>query len=130
MKDTTMATWTVRTMMQPGKMQEIANEMIQNKIDMVALQEMCWQDQSRIDKHEYTVVYSGPENRTGLLGTGYMITSPLRNSLLEFEAVNDRICMIRIKGHMNARTYPCVHAHTHTHTSSTSYCLCDTHMHP
>jgi exonuclease III len=98
MKDITMATWNVRSMMQPGKMQEIANEMERNKIDILALQEMCWQGQGRIDKQKYTVLYSGPEYRTGQLGTGFMITSSMRNSLLEFEAVNDRMCRIRIKG--------------------------------
>ena len=97
-KDITMATWNVTTVVQPGKMQEMASEMIRNKTDVLALQEMCWKGQGRIDKHEYTVLYSEPENRTGQLGTGFMITSPMRSSLLEFEAVNYRICRIRIKG--------------------------------
>jgi exonuclease III len=98
MKDITMATWNVRTMMQPGKMQEITNEMERNKIDILALQAMRWQAQGRIDKQKYTVLYSGPEYRTGQLGTGFMVTSSMRNSLLEFEAVNGRMCRIRIKG--------------------------------
>jgi exonuclease III len=97
-KDITMATWNVRTMMQPGKMQEIANEMKRNKIDILALQEMCWQGHGKIDKQKYTVLYSGPEYRTGQLGTGFMITPSMRNSLLEFEAVNDRMCRSRING--------------------------------
>ena len=110
MKDTTMATCNVRTMMQPGKMQEIANEMIRNKIDVLALQEMWWQGQRRINKHEYTVLYSRPENRKGQLGTSFMITLPMRKSLLEFETVNERICRIRIKGRYRNITIISTHA--------------------
>jgi exonuclease III len=112
MKDITMATWNVRSMMQPRKMQEIANEMERNKIDILALQEMCWQGQGRIHKQKYTVLYSGPEYRTGQLGTGFMITSSMRNSLPEFEAVNDRMCRIRIKGRYRNTAIISTHAPT------------------
>ena len=93
-------------------MQEIANEMVRNKTEVPELQEIHWQGQGRTDKHEYTVLYSGPENRTGQLGTGFVITSPMRNSLLEFEAVNDRICRIRIKGRYSNVTIISTHAPT------------------
>jgi exonuclease III len=108
----TMATWNVRRMMQPHKMQEITNEMERNKTDILALQEMCWQGQGRIDKQKYTVLYSGPEYRTGQLGTGCVITSSMSNSLLEFEAVNDRMCTIRIKGRYRNTAIISTHAHT------------------
>jgi len=38
--DLTMVTWNVRTMLIPGKMQEISEEIMKYKIDIIALQEI------------------------------------------------------------------------------------------
>ena len=57
--DLIMATWKVRTMLIPGKMQGISKEMMKCKLDIIALQEIRWQGQGRIDKPDYTLLYSG-----------------------------------------------------------------------
>jgi hypothetical protein len=38
-KDLKIATWNVRTMLRPGKMNEIGNEIVKFKLDIVAMQE-------------------------------------------------------------------------------------------
>jgi exonuclease III len=71
--DLIMATWNVRTMLIPGKMQEISKEIMKYEIDIIALQEIQWQGQGRIDKLVYTLLYSGSEETTGHLGAGFMM---------------------------------------------------------
>jgi hypothetical protein len=56
-----MASWNVRTMLIAGKMQEISEEMMKYKIDIIALKEIRWQGQRRSDKPDCTLLYR--ENR-------------------------------------------------------------------
>ena len=95
----TVATWNVRSMLQPGKMIEIANEGKKFGINIMALQEIRWMGKGKIDKKDFSMYYSGPESRTGLYGTGFIIDAHTRKSFIGFKPVNDRICKIRLKGH-------------------------------
>ena len=110
--DLRIATWNIRTMLAPGRMEEIGRELIKHKYDITAIQETRWKGQGEIKKKEYTVYYSGTENRTGQKGTGFIITGKTRESILGFEPVNERICKIRIKGRFRNITLICVYAPT------------------
>ena len=93
-----MSTWNVRTVLIPGKMQEISKEMMKYKIDIIALQEMRWQGQDWIDKPDYTLLCSGSEDETDELGIGFMMNKTIKGSLLDLEPQNNRTCKIRLKG--------------------------------
>ncbi|XP_022197016.2 craniofacial development protein 2-like [Nilaparvata lugens] len=111
-KDLKLATWNVQTMLRPGKMMEIAEEMTKFDLDIVALQEIRWQSQGRIEKQNFTMYYSGPETRTGLFGTGFIINKKLKKHILAFDPVSDGICKLRIKCRLRNITIISVHAPT------------------
>jgi hypothetical protein len=54
--DLTFGTWNVQTMLQPGKMMEISNEVLKLGIDLVALQEIRWQGHGEINKKIFSNV--------------------------------------------------------------------------
>jgi hypothetical protein len=54
--DLTFGTWNVQTMLQPGKMMEIADEVLKLGTDLVALQEIRWQGHGEINKKNFTVI--------------------------------------------------------------------------
>jgi exonuclease III len=85
-------------MLQPGKMQEVSQEMARYKTDIMALQEIRWQGTGRIDKPEFTIIIQWTTKETGQLGTGFMITRKIKASMLEYETINDRIYKLRMKG--------------------------------
>jgi exonuclease III len=76
--DLTFGTWNIQTMPQPGKMMEIADEVLKLGMDLVALQEIRWQGHGEINRKNFTVICSGPENRTGQYGTGFIYQERLK----------------------------------------------------
>ena len=56
--DLLYSTWKVQTLLQPGKMMEIADEVLKQGIDLVALQEIRWQGHGEINRKNVTVIYS------------------------------------------------------------------------
>jgi exonuclease III len=99
----TLAMWNMRTMLQVGKMEEVAREMLNFGIDVIALQEMRRSGYGRIDKKKYSAFYNGSDN-SGLHGTGFIINSTMKQKYLGFEPLGDRICKIRFKGNFQNLT--------------------------
>jgi len=62
------------------------------------VQEIRWQGQGRIDKKDFSLFYSGPKERTGRYGTGFIINAKMRKSFLSFGPLSDRLCKLILRG--------------------------------
>lgn len=70
-------------MQQAGKMQEVADVTLKYKYDILAIQEIRWQGQGRIDNKDFTLICIGADMKTGLFGTGFLINESVRGSLTD-----------------------------------------------
>ena len=109
-------TWNVMTMLKIGKINEIADEMLKTQLQIIALQELRWKGAGQINKPTYTLYYSCDPEKTGHLGTGFMIRKEIKKNILSFEPYNERICKLRIKGKFNNLSTISVHAPTEEKT--------------
>ena len=55
-------------MLKPGGMKEIMEDIGKARVDVVAVREMRWKGQGRIDEKDISLFYSGPKERTGRYG--------------------------------------------------------------
>ena len=72
-------TWNVRTLLQAGNMNAIAEEAERYKMDAVPLQEIRWKAKGTIRKSKFTMYYSGNEDRQGNRGVGFIVSKKLIN---------------------------------------------------
>jgi len=92
-----LCTWNVLTMLQPGKMQEVAEQILQS-CRWFALQETRWKGQGQIKKDKYDLYYSCKQGQTGQLGTGFLAKKERVKNIMGFEPINERICKLHLKG--------------------------------
>ena len=70
-----MGTWNVYTMVQAGKLQEVANEVFKYNVNITTVQQLRWKGSGIIKKEKFTFYYSGFENKQGEYGTGFIVDS-------------------------------------------------------
>jgi exonuclease III len=61
------------TMLKPGKMHEIADQMLKTQLQIIALQESRWKGRGQIKEDKYSLYYSCAQQNIGQLGTGFMV---------------------------------------------------------
>jgi exonuclease III len=82
-------------------MNELAEELTKTRLEIVAIQEIRWSGIGVIKRKDFSLYYSGTKEQTGQAGTGFILLGKIRDNVLGFEAVNERICKIRLKGKYN-----------------------------
>lgn len=91
-----VSTWNVRTLLAPGRLREVESELGRYRIDIAAVQETRWMGQGEIDGKYFTVRYSGGEKQ-GQHGVAFIIGGRLRNNVMEFKPINERMAYLRVE---------------------------------
>ena len=87
-----IGTWNVNTILKAGKMQEIADQIVDSQIQIGALQEIRWRRYGLLKKDKHSIYYSCNPTTTGQAGTGFIIQKSAMNKILGFEPISDHIC--------------------------------------
>ena len=99
-------------MLKPGKMNEIADQMLSTQMQIIAFQEIRRKRHGQIKKNKYSLYYSCSQQRMGQLGTGFMARKEVEKNIMSFTPISERICILRLKGKFYNTTLINVHAPT------------------
>jgi exonuclease III len=76
------------TVLKPGKMNEIAEQMLGAHLQIIALQEVRWKDHGQIKNNTYCLYNSYSEQTTGHFGTGFMVRKEIEKNIMSFTPIN------------------------------------------
>jgi exonuclease III len=89
------------TLLKPGKLQELAEEIAKTQTEILALQETRWPGNGQINKKVYIFYYSGSKEKTGQAGTGFLLMKKIQKHTISYELHNERLWKLRAKGKYN-----------------------------
>ena len=91
-----IGTWNIRTLLEVGKLNELAMETEKSGTSIMAIQEVRWGGQGQINKQKFSFLYSG-EDKQGKNGVGFLVTRKLANKIIDFKPINGRSAYLRIE---------------------------------
>lgn len=107
-----IGSWNVLSLYRAGALNNLLEEASKYKLDILALQEIRWPGQDIITKRSYTLFYSGSNQGRHELGTGFLVNKRLRHQIIDFEAISERLCRLKMRGRFYNITIICAHAPT------------------
>ena len=81
-----------------------------HRIDTAAVYEIRWQGSGVLDAGDFILMCSGNESNS--FGTGFLINMRYKQEIMNFEAADERICSLRMRGKFNNFTVLSVRAPT------------------
>lgn len=108
-----IATWNILTLLKPGSREELLDTLAQYRVDITALQEvrMAGNDILRDRKRKGDIYYSGRDDQ-GMYGVGFAVMGRMRDCVMGWIPVSDRICVLRVKGTFYNTCVVCAYAPT------------------
>lgn len=103
-----VATWNVRSIYEEGSLKNLVTVMGKYRIDILALQETKLKENSIMKCDGCVLFNSGGKNR--LLGTGFLLNKKQGERVIDFKAISERICWIRLRGKYRKITIVNIHA--------------------
>jgi exonuclease III len=80
-----------------GALQSLLYEMQKYKLELLTIQETRWLGQGVHDYKEFTIFHSGDNDDSHELGTIFIVGKKLRNNVIDFWPINERICALHMK---------------------------------
>src|SRR5687768_10221639 len=119
LKDMRIGTWNVRCQThRPGGLTKLTNELKKAKIDFAAIQESGYNKSAQTSRYNGYTTFHSSNSRDHVLGTAFLVARKYEHLVLDFRKVNERLCVLRIKGRF--KNYSLVNVHApHNESSET-----------
>ena len=85
----------LETLYQPGKLDNLIQELNHMKIDIMGIAKTRWTDTGKIVKDDYTMINSGGEDDKN--GVGIMLRNEVAKSMIGYWPISDRGVMVKLK---------------------------------
>jgi exonuclease III len=111
-KELIFGTRNMRTLFKTGALLSLLSQLQEYRLAITALQETIWQGKDIMDMKSHTLFCSGKEEGIRELGVAFVVERNMKRNVLDFKAVDERMCVLRIKTKFQNVSFINVHAPT------------------
>jgi hypothetical protein len=96
-KELIFGKWNVRTLYKTGALLSLLSQLKEFRLSITAIQETRWQGKDIKDIKSHTLFYNGKEEGSREFEVAFVVERNMKWNGLDFEGVDERMCVLRIK---------------------------------